>query len=93
MPHPYVSKEISQDRAELVQTANLSNMPQRRARPTHIGTKAAAAMLVVTEETMQKSHSQKGSYVGIRPVRLPSRKLAWPLAEIEKLLGVYREEE
>lgn len=56
-------------------------------RPTHVETAVAAAMLLVEPETMLKSHSLNGHYAGIRPVRLPSRKLAWPLVEIERLLG------
>lgn len=57
-------------------------------RPTHVETAVAATMLLVDSKTLLKSHSQKGNYSGIRPVRLPSRKLAWPLAEIEKLLNI-----
>jgi hypothetical protein len=60
---------------------------------THVGTGVAAPMLLVAEQTMLKSHSQYGHYAGICPVRLPSRKLAWPLAEIEKLLNGDREAE
>lgn len=44
-------------------------------------------MLLVDAKTLLKSHSLRQQYGGIRPVRLPSRKLAWPLAEIEKLLN------
>lgn len=54
---------------------------------THVGTEIAAQLLLVEPQTLLKSHSQKGCYGPIRPVRLPSRKLAWPLAEIEKLLN------
>lgn len=56
-------------------------------RPTHVDTEAAAQMLLVDPKTLHKSHSLNGSYGPIRPVRLPSRKLAWPLAEIEKVLN------
>jgi hypothetical protein len=51
-----------------------------------VDTEVAAQMLLVDPKTLHKSHSKKGNYAGVRPVRLPSRKLAWPLAEIEKLL-------
>ncbi|WP_245623566.1 hypothetical protein [Paraburkholderia nodosa] len=54
-------------------------------RPTHVGTDVAAPLLLVDPKTMLKSHSLNGHYAGIRPVRLPNRKLAWPIAEIEKL--------
>lgn len=58
-------------------------------RPTHIGTDVAAVTLLVEPETMLKSHSIHGHYAGIRPVRLPNRKLAWPIAEIEKLFETH----
>ncbi|MFX1695928.1 hypothetical protein [Paraburkholderia sp. A1RO-1] len=54
-------------------------------RPTHVATEVAASMLMVEPATMLKSHCLNSHYVGIRPVRLPNRKLAWPIAEIEKL--------
>ena len=55
--------------------------------PTHVDTVVAAHMLLVNSKTLHRSHSQKGTYAGIRPVRLPSRKLAWPLDEIQALLS------
>lgn len=54
---------------------------------THVTTDEAASLLLVDAKTLLKSHSLRQQYGGIRPVRLPSRKLAWPLAEIEKLLS------
>jgi hypothetical protein len=54
---------------------------------THVKTTVAAHLLLVEPQTLLKSHSQKGCYGPIRPIRLPSRRLAWPLAEIEKLLN------
>lgn len=54
---------------------------------THVSTEEAASLLLVDAKTLLKSHSLRQQYGGIRPVRLPSRKLAWPLAEIEKLLN------
>ncbi len=52
---------------------------------THVGTDVFAEAVFVAAETVLKAHSQHGNYMGIRPVRLPNRKLAWPIAEIEKL--------
>ncbi|WP_230941083.1 hypothetical protein [Burkholderia thailandensis] len=54
---------------------------------TYVDTEVAARLLLVDPHTLYKSHSRNGSYGSIRPVRLPSRKLAWPLAEIEKLFS------
>lgn len=52
---------------------------------SHVGTEVFAEIVLVEPKTVLKSHSIHGHYVGIRPVRLPNRKLAWPIAEIEKL--------
>ncbi|RDU98297.1 hypothetical protein [Trinickia dinghuensis] len=57
-------------------------------RPTHVGTEVAASMLMVEPATLLKSRSIYGHYAGIRPVRLPNRKLAWPIAEIDRLFAV-----
>ena len=54
-------------------------------RPTHVGTSTFANVVFAEEKTVLKSHSQHGHYLGIRPIRLPNRKLAWPIAEIENL--------
>jgi hypothetical protein len=40
----------------------------------------------VKSQSVLKRYSQTGSYFGILPVKLPNRRLAWPLAEVEKLL-------
>lgn len=55
---------------------------------THVGTDVFAEVLFVEAKTVLKSHSLNGHYVGIRPVRLPNRKLAWPIAEIRKLFDM-----
>jgi hypothetical protein len=52
-----------------------------------VDTEAAAQMLLVEPSTLRKSHSINGHYAGIRPTRLPSRKLAWPRQRIEDLLN------
>lgn len=76
------------DREELTQSTARRRLCHSLIRPTHVDTDVAADMLLVGSQTLRKSHSQKGNYAGIRPVRLPSRKLAWPLAEIEHLLNL-----
>ncbi|VVD62546.1 DNA-binding protein [Pandoraea eparura] len=62
---------------------NLSEVCLNR---THISTKEAAAILLVKPQTMRKSHCIYGEYAGIRPTRLASRKLAWPVDGIERAL-------
>lgn len=53
---------------------------------THGSTEEVAEHLLVLPQTVLKAYSRDGEYCGIRPVRLPNRRLAWPLAEVKKLL-------
>jgi hypothetical protein len=54
---------------------------------THVSTEEAADLLLVQPQTMRKQFSIRGEYAGIRPSRLPSRKLAWPLDAILTYAG------
>ncbi len=83
-----ITQAISQDRSLPLNEPPRPVVHHTYIRPSHVETAVAAPMLLVDPKTMLKSHSLNGHYAGIRPVRLPSRKLAWPLAEIEKLLNV-----
>ncbi|WP_309829853.1 hypothetical protein [Caballeronia sp. LZ065] len=66
----------------------MGNVPSNiRCAQSHVPTEEAATMLMVQPQTMRKQFSQKGEYCGIRPRRLPNRRLAWPLAEIQALLN------
>ena len=62
-------------------------MPHTTAALTrsHVSTDEFADRVLVLPETILKCHSRTGQYAGIRPVRLPNRRLAWPIDEIEKL--------
>ncbi|AXF06493.1 hypothetical protein CUJ91_00180 [Paraburkholderia graminis] len=51
----------------------------------HISTDEFADRLLVLRQTVLKAYNRDGAYCGVRPVRLPNRRLAWPIAEIEKL--------
>jgi hypothetical protein len=62
-----------------------ASLHQASLQLTHTGTDTFAEAMFVDPKTILKSHSIHGHYAGIRPVRLPNRKLAWPIAEIEKL--------
>jgi hypothetical protein len=88
MQHRAITQADSPDRCSPVNEEPRPVLPQAYIRPSHVETAVAASMLLVDPKTMLKSHSLNGHYAGIRPVRLPSRKLAWPIAEIERLLNV-----
>ncbi len=83
-----IHEAIAHDHENLARSKSSPRPCHSSIRPTHVDTDVAAEMLLVGSPTLRKSHSQKGNYAGIRPVILPSRKLAWPLAEIEKLLDI-----
>ncbi|WP_084003957.1 hypothetical protein [Cupriavidus pauculus] len=54
---------------------------------SHVPTEEAAHLLMVQPQTIRKQVSQTGTYLSIRPQRLPNRRLAWPLDEIKQLLN------
>lgn len=89
MQQPVATQAISHDRVQPMKQPACPKLCHAPLRPTHVGTDVAAPMLLVAPETMLKSHSLNGHYAGIRPVRLPNRKLAWPIAEIEKLFETH----
>jgi hypothetical protein len=41
----------------------------------------------VQSQTVRKRYSQYGSYFGIKPLRLPNRKLLWPDRTLEPLVA------
>lgn len=53
----------------------------------HVSTDELAAILAVDPQSIRKRYSQMGSYHGIRPTKLPSRRLLWPVEAIKALLG------
>lgn len=53
----------------------------------HVSTDEFAARMLVLRQTVLKAYNRDGVYCGIRPIRLPNRRLAWPEDEIEKLFA------
>lgn len=53
----------------------------------HISTEELAAILAIEPQSILKGHSKDGSYLGIRPTKLPNRRLMWPVAGVKKLLS------
>ena len=52
-----------------------------------LSTEQAAAALHITAQTLRAAHCRDGHYFGVRPVKLPSRMLAWPTDDLERLLN------
>lgn len=49
-------------------------------------TDAFAAQYLVDAQTVRKRLSSHGSYFGIKPLRLPNRRLLWPADSIATLI-------
>lgn len=84
-----LTRAIAPDRDHSVGQCAYPQLCSTAFRPAHVSTEVAASMLLVEPATMLKSHSVHGHYINIRPVRLPNRKLAWPVAEIEELFETH----
>lgn len=50
-------------------------------------TAALAAKLGVKPQSILRAYCQKGSYCGLRPIKLPNRRLLWPVDAFEQLTG------
>lgn len=55
----------------------------------HLTTKELAASLNVEPESIQKARSIHGHYCGVSPVKLPNRRLAWPIDSVEQISKGY----
>jgi hypothetical protein len=52
-----------------------------------LSTDEFAAQFLVAPQTVRKLYSATGSYHGVKPVRLPNRKLLWPADAVTKILA------
>lgn len=50
-------------------------------------TDEAASLLKIRPQTLRAALCRDGHYAGVRPRKLPSRFLAWPADEIDRLLN------
>jgi len=58
-------------------------LPANRAQ---LSTNEFAATLAVAAQSVRKRYSETGSYHGVRPVKLPNRRLLWPAEGVKRLL-------
>ncbi|RFU47339.1 hypothetical protein D0B32_14545 [Paraburkholderia sp. DHOC27] len=59
-------------------------LPQNRE---HLSTEEFAAVLAVEPQSVRKRYSETGSYHGVRPTKLPNRRLLWPVETAKRLLN------
>lgn len=57
----------------------------------HVSTEELAAILAIEPQSIRKRYSLDGSYLGIRPTKLPNRRLLWLVADVKKLLSGNRD--
>lgn len=50
-------------------------------------TEVFAERVGVQPQTIRKSYCLIGHYLGVRPVKLPNRRLIWPALQIEILIA------
>jgi hypothetical protein len=58
-------------------------LPENRE---HLSTEEFAAVMAVEPQSVRKRYSESGSYHGVRPTKLPNRRLLWPVAAVRQLL-------
>ncbi|WP_041645547.1 hypothetical protein [Aromatoleum aromaticum] len=68
--------------AQTIPTAWRNDAPPART----LSTEQAAAALHIRPQTLRAAICRDGHYAGIVPRKLPSRFLAWPAAEVARLL-------
>ncbi len=54
--------------------------------PKHYTTRAVAEMFLVRETTPREAVCRDGHWLGIRPVKLRSRRLLWPKDQVDQAL-------
>jgi len=52
---------------------------------SYLTTEELAAALHVEPESIHKARSKNGHYCGVRPLKLPNRRLAWPLDAVKQI--------
>lgn len=62
-----------------------AQIPAYQAR-YQLTTDAFAAQHLVDAQTVRKRLSSHGSYFGVKPLRLPNRRLLWPADSIKTLI-------
>lgn len=50
-----------------------------------ITTEVAAEQLCAKPQTLRKNFCLSGHYLGIKPIKLPNRRLLWPADEVARI--------
>ncbi len=53
----------------------------------HLSTDELAAVLAVEPQSIRKAYSNNGHYQGIRPTKMPNRRLLWPTDVVKRVIA------
>jgi hypothetical protein len=56
------------------------------SRNTSLTTEAMAKAVGVQAQSVRKRYSEMGTYFGLKPIKLPNRRLMWDAEAVEKFL-------
>ena len=54
--------------------------------PLYLTTDSLACQLSLQPQSIRKRYAATGTYHGVRPVKLPNRRLMWPANAVEQLI-------
>jgi len=54
---------------------------------THYSTEVLAEHLGIKPQTIRAALCRNGHYLGLRPIKMPNRRLLWPAADVTELLS------
>lgn len=57
------------------------------AQTTHINTEDLAKTLGVNPNTVRRGYCIQGHYMGIKPKKMPNRRLLWPVDKVQELIN------
>lgn len=55
--------------------------------PQHYTNKEVAKLFLVRETTPREAVCRDGHWMGIRPIKLPTRRLLWPKDQVDAVLS------
>lgn len=62
-------------------------MPVKEEQESYKTTKEIALMLRVESQTIRRSLCINGHYLGLKPLKLPNKRLLWPYSEAQAILS------
>ena len=86
MPTCFTRRETPFRKLPGVKMKNENLIAHGASRP-FLTTQELALALAMSAQSIRKRYSQTGSYFGLKPVKLPNRKLRWPADALDQLMG------